>query len=84
MKSISEIINEEIVSEGNVRMDAYGQYAFSLLYGYIETHPDVANKIVKKQKELYKKWDPDKESQIEFKTGQNLISAIENVAGNFA
>ena len=79
MKSISEMIKES-----NMRMDAYGVYAFALLYGYIETHPDVADEIVKKQKELYKKWDPDRESQVEFKTGKNLSSALDTVASNFA
>lgn len=78
MKSISSMIKES-----NMQMDSNGIYAFALLYGYIETHPEVANEIVKNQEELYKKWDSDRESRIKFKNGNNLISAIENIAQNF-
>lgn len=78
MKSISEMIKE-----ASMRMDSRGIYAFALLYGYIETHPDVADEIVKNQKELYKKWDSDRESQIEFKSGKDLSTAIDTIASDF-
>ena len=78
MKSISEMIKE-----ASMRMDSRSIYAFALLYGYIETHPDVADEIVKNQKELYKKWDSDRESQIEFKSGKDLSTAIDTIASDF-